>query len=120
MGWSNYAIIEDLGLVLEIDRSISSSELDYFVEKFRQLLRTVDEDGDSVLDTSEAEFNRITLSQMSKLVRLAEKTVLCLTELDTDLLILAWAVMNGKKVKIVSEFEFGKMKRKKGWKIVRR
>ena len=101
MGWSNYIIIPNLKLAIEISRSIDT--LEYYEEEAIQKALDYQED-----ELPQKQATKLTLSEMSSMAE-AVKILNNIPE-DSTILFLFWLKKQNIEFEIISEFDFNKRK----------
>ena len=118
MGWSNFIIIPKLKLVVETSRYVDVEDSVHFFDNLKELIQESEKIPIEIFDVK---YSDMTISDVSKIVSVAEKSSYTFSDFDRDLLLLAWLEYNNMDFEIVSEFNFNEQKYKKGgYKIIRR
>ncbi len=114
MGWSNYIIIPEFKLAIEVSRYVEDIE-----EYEKEALYEITEEKE-VEDVENVKVRDITVKNLTTLYN-AHKIVSSLTGFEIDKLLLFWLQKRGIEYKIKSEFEAtADQLRDEGYTVIRR
>lgn len=115
MGWSNYIIVEDWKMIIEISREIDNLE-DYITESIDKMVNSDAED----VNISDLKVSDITVKDLCVLAS-AYDNASSLAYMETDKLFLYWLETKDIGYEIKSEYGLDLKKYKEdGYKIIRR
>jgi len=118
MGWSNYIIIKELKLIIEISRH--DDELENYIEKSIDFLINDNCSYSDNIETDEIKVSNLTLKDLSILVTQYNNTII-LKDLNYDKMFLYWLKHRKLDYEIKSEFDINLDEYKKeGYQIVMR
>jgi hypothetical protein len=125
MGWSNYIIIPELKLIIEVSRDVGDIE-DYECDAIDKAIsddnfeHVYHVEGDDVIDIENVPIQKITIKDLAELYRRYDM-IQSLTGLDYNKLLLYWMKKRDMAFSIKSEHDIDlKGYEKEGYNIVRR
>lgn len=118
MGWTNFVILPEHKLAIEISRHVSRDDAEFAMETIEKIAGV---DAEEVSNAMEKTLSKVTARDFSKMVECSEMLTSISSHLDhDDILLILWLLERKEDFSIIIETEFYENKEKyRDYRIIR-